>query len=347
METLTRAVLAFICRRPYLRSPALVAFVLRTSLRKVAHAGGNDARRVALVLPRPGLAEDVLTVLQKASDFSVLTAPAGIMKAVATGFLPPTIDDNNYANLPPAEEAAKREYRAFLQKMLQRLRGFCRIDLIVSGNFAYFAERELHGAAEDLNVPFVILHKENLKSPGRRSYYEDHYRRRRGPFSGRRVIVYNAFEREIQIAAGIVPPDRINVCGMPRLDRAHAWRRAAAGKPLPDRPRVLFFTFAAKTGLPVLRRKMPGARLEALPELDDLNWNETAAQTMQAIARFAKENPQVEVRGEVEARARPRRYLPHLRRQCAGQCRIRGRRGSAGAVAGCLGRGRDELHGAA
>lgn len=275
-----------------------MAFLLRASLRPVPQRGGKEgqARTVVLILPRPGLTEDALAVLADAPEFSVLSAPRAIMKALAVGFLPATVDDNNYANLSAAEEAAKDAYRDFLRKVLARLLQICRIDLIMSGNFAYFAERELHGAAESLGVPFVILHKENLKSPGRRSYYEDHYRRRRGPFSGRRIIVYNAFERVIQIAAGIVPPDRINVCGMPRLDRAHAWRRGAAGQRLPERPAILFFTFGVKTGLPALRRKGAGGDyLESLPEFDSLNWEQTAQQTMEAVARFAKENPNVQV----------------------------------------------------
>jgi hypothetical protein len=297
METLIRMAIAFICRRRYLRSPALVAFLLHASFRPVPGRGKEgQARHVVLILPRPGLTEDALAVLENAAEFSVLSAPRGILKALAVGFLPATIDDNNYANLSAAEETGKREYRNFLQQVLGRLLRICSIDLIMSGNFAYFAERELHDAAESLGVPFVILHKENLKSPGRRSYYEDHYRRRRGPFRGRRVLVYNSFERAIQIAAGIVPPDRIDICGMPRLDRAHAWRCGAAGKALPQRPRVLFFTFGVKTGLPALRRKGAGGDyLESLPEFDNLNWEQTARQTMHAVVRFAKENPKVEV----------------------------------------------------
>ncbi|ARQ00714.1 hypothetical protein [Pseudorhodoplanes sinuspersici] len=218
------------------------------------------------------------------------------MKAISIGFLPSTIDDNNYANLSTEEEAAKRIYREFLRKTLRHLLMLSRIDVIISGNFAYFAERELHGASEEIDVPFIILHKENLKSAARLSYYEDHYRRRRGPFSGRRIIVYNSFEREVQIAAGIASADRISICGMPRLDRAHAWRRSEARKPLPHKPLVLFFTFGAKTGLPVLRRKFGnGEMTEALPAFDKLSWQKTAQLTIEAMLRFARENQHVTV----------------------------------------------------
>ncbi len=295
MKTLIQAALAFMCRRSFLRLPLPVALLFCASLRRVRPRSGNE-RYVALMLPRPGLSEDALAVLEEMPDFSVLTTHAGIMKAIAVGFLPKTIDDNNYSGLSPQEEQAKLHYRAFLQDVLRHVLRFVRIDVIVSGNFAYFAERELHSAAEALGVPFIVLHKENLKSPGRVSYFGDLYRRRRGPFGGRRIIVYNAIERDVQTTAGIVPADRVDICGMPRLDRSHSWRRSTAGNRLPHEPMVLFFTFAAKTGLPALWRKgAEGDYVESLPEFDSLNWEQTARQTMQAVARFAQSNPGVRV----------------------------------------------------
>ena len=298
METVIRAALAFICRRSYLRSPRIVALLLWASVQQVSRRRPDaPSRRLrALILPRPGLTEDAEAALSTARNIDPLTAPSGIMKAISLGFLPNTIDDNNYANLSIEEEAAKRAYREFLRKTLHHLLTLSRIDVIISGNFAYFAERELHGASEEVGVPFVILHKENLKSAARLSYYEDHYRRRRGPFSGRRIIVYNSFERDVQIAAGVASPDRISICGMPRLDRAHAWRRSEAQKPLPRKPLVLFFTFGAKTGLPVLRRKFgDGGTIEPLPAFDNLSWQKTAQLTADAIVRFARENQHVNV----------------------------------------------------
>jgi hypothetical protein len=294
MKTLIQAALAFICRHRFLRSPLLAALLFFASLRRVGRKRGSK-RYVALMLPRAGLKEDALAVLEGMPEFSVLTTHNGIMKAIAAGFLPKTIDNNTYATLSPQEEQAKLRYRAFLQDMMRHVLRFVRMDVIVSGNFTYFAERELHSAAESLGVPFIVLHKENLKSPGRVSYFRYLYRRR-GSFSGRRIIVYNATERDLQTAAGIAPADHIDVCGMPRLDRCHDWRRSMAGKRFPQEPMVLFFTFGAKTGLPALRRKgLEGDYFESLPDYDSLNWEQTVQLTMQAIARFAQDNPGVRV----------------------------------------------------
>lgn len=295
MKTLIQAALAFICRHSFLRSPFLAALLFRASLHRIGRRSGSE-RYTALMMPRPGLREDALAVLEDMPEFSVLSTYPGIMKAIAAGFLPVTIDDNNYANLSAEEEAAKQRYRAFLQDVMRHLLKLVRIDVIVSGNFAYFAERELHAAAEALGVPFIVLHKENLKTPARAAFFTQHYRRRRGAFGGREVLVYNDIEREVQINAGVVPAERIEVCGMPRLDRCHAWRRASAGRSRPEQPTMLFFTFGAKTGLPVLRRKgAEGDYSESLPEFDNLDWHNTVQETMQAIAGFARTHPHVRV----------------------------------------------------
>jgi hypothetical protein len=297
--------LAFICRHRLLRSPLLAALLFRLSLRPVRRLSPPNAKYRVLLMLRPGLTEDALSIFEDAPQFAALGAPQGLLKAVAANILADTIDEQNYVNLSPAEEESKRVYRAFLQRMLAWLLRLCRIDAIISGNFAYFAERELHAAAEALGLPFIVLHKENLKSEGRIPYFQDIYRNRRGAFTGRRIAVYNAVERQIQIAAGVVSPDRVSVCGMPRLDRAHAWRRVMAGRSLPARPTVLFFTFGVKTGLPGIRRKneLPGLVLKPHgkftepmdPAIDRLSWSETLALTMRALAAFATAHPQVRV----------------------------------------------------
>ena len=249
-----------------------------------------------LVLPRPGLTEDALVVLGTDPSFTILMWPPRIMKALATGFLPDTVDDNRYVGLTSSEEDAKGRYLGFLRRVMAHLLRWARIDAIVSGNFAYFAERELHAAAEALGVPFIVLHKENLKSPARQAYYAEVYRKRRGTFRGRRIIVYNEMEKSVQVAASVAPPERISVCGMPRLDRTHAWRGAHAGEFLAPAPTVLFFYFGPKTGLPVLRRKAKECDRETLaPELESLSWAETVRQTVAAVARFAAQAPHVRV----------------------------------------------------
>ena len=129
---------------------------------------------------------------------------------------------------------------------------------MISGNFSYATERELASAMQELGVPFIALHKENLKTPGRVEFFERIYSERRGPFTGRKILVYNKIERDLQIRAGVAEAARIAITGMPRLDRMHAWRRGNASTVQCNH--ILFFVFSSATGMPRVARKSGDAR---------------------------------------------------------------------------------------
>jgi hypothetical protein len=172
-----------------------------------------------------------------------------------------------------------------------------RIDAMISGNFSYATERELASAMQELGIPFIALHKENLKTPGRVEFFERVYRERRGPFTGRKVLVYNQIERDLQVRAGVVDEARIAITGMPRLDRMHAWRRANAGSA--QRNRILFFVFSSATGMPRVARKGETAGQvwfeEEEREEGDISLAKLSEDTCRALLQIAEDNPDIEI----------------------------------------------------
>jgi hypothetical protein len=79
-------------------------------------------------------------------------------------------------------------------------------------------------------VPFVALHKENLKSPAHAAEWRRVYREDRATFHGRRILVQNEGERALQADGEVAPADRIEVVGLARLDAFHAHRARTAGQ---------------------------------------------------------------------------------------------------------------------
>lgn len=286
-----------------LNQPALAARLLKAAIEPLQGPAGADAKRV-LMLAKQGLAEDGRTAFGNDLRFSLHALDAveiKAFKALASIFLPREVDDYAYVSDDPAIMAAKARYRDFLGRMWRKLQALQRFDAVVTANFTYYAERELAAALEAQGTPFVVLHKENLKSPGRMEFFTEIYRTRRGPFSGRRILVYNDIERRVQRAAEIAPEDRITVTGMPRLDNVHAWRRNNAGRTREDgvRPKVLFFSFMPKTGLPRIARKAgfadPSKREIIGDERDHLDWAELAAGVHRAAVELARAAPHIDV----------------------------------------------------
>ena len=271
------------------------ARLMQSQLVTLAEPSFSTGAVTALMLPKPGFSEDIMASLCRDGRFRVLALDRAYSKFVYRAFLPKTVDDNNYRSAAPEHDDAKAELREFWSKAWPTLGRD--IDVVLTGNFSYHAEQEMTAALEAQGTPLVALHKECLKSPALETFYEDVYRQRKIPFQGRRVATYNAIERDIQVRAGMVPPERISVTGMARLDRIHAWRQDFAGarRRTGARPKALFMSFNPRTGAPLISRKLPGRR-EILDEgLEALGWDGLGHDSHAAMVRLAERAPDIDV----------------------------------------------------
>ena len=206
-------------------------------------------------------------------------------------------------------------YREFLVRWWRAFDPHRRIDAVLTGNFAYYAEREFAAALEELGVPFIVLHKENSWTPVTQEFWGMIYRERRGRFLGRRILVYSPIERDQQIGAGVVEPARIEVVGMPRLDVIHSWRAANIG--VRNAPIVLFAHFAADVGMPIL--PIPQRGISPTPSAEGFGWNSEqfkltrlCRDAHRAIVELAVACPEITVLIKSKGRQRDLRDLPGL-----------------------------------
>jgi len=285
--------------------PALAARLLLLTTRRFRTLGkpaslNRDGHRV-LILTHEGFTEDALESFRDAEDFEVIRWPRYALKAFSAALLSPKLDHNNYVSDDPDIVATKTAYRRFLSEMWRHYRGVKPVDAVLTGNFAYFTEREFGTVVEATGTPFIALHKENVRPPRRiKEYWFTLYKERRGKFTGRKILVYNDIERELEIATGIVKPKNVVVTGMPRLDWLHRWRREHAG-PVNGSgpPKVLFFAFSRYDKLTAIERK-PSAGLDGNVEdmegdWGKLSWGKFAEDTHRAICELARVRPDFEV----------------------------------------------------
>jgi len=278
----------------------LLAFVSYWMPMRVATSGSAPRYR-ALIMTRPGFAQDIEESFQDSDEFKLIPWPNFALKAFASAILAPTLDHNHYLTDDPVETATKAEYRDFLRKLWRHFLAVRPVDVVLTGNFGYFTEREFATVLEEAGTPFIAMHKENLKSPGRVKFWHTIYTERRGQFTGRSILVYNEVERDLQISSQVMSPEKIKVTGMPRLDKFHRWRRAhAALKPEVSRPLVLLFAFDRADKLPAIRRKpaagIPGNVEPMNGQLGgNLSWAQLGDGLHRAIVRLAKERPDLDI----------------------------------------------------
>ncbi len=289
---------------PWLSAILILPFITRLKPAK------SMRRYSILILPKDGFTEDIMSALSSADDVEVAALPRLTLREIFRAFLPNSVDDNNYKSAGNEFDRAKSRYRYFLRRLFKTLLHFRRIDAIVTGNFGYRAERELATAMSEMRIPFLALHKENLKTPGRVAFFERIYRERRGAFTGRNILVYNTIEKDLQLRAGIAGAAQIEIVGMPRLDRIHEWRLTNADVALPRR--ILFFLFSPLTGMPRIVRKGPttgavfheDADSEAEEGVGSISLERLCAETCQTILRIARSNPDIEVVVKTKGRQR-------------------------------------------
>ena len=282
-----------------LRRPRLAARLLAMSLTPLpGHKAWNGTDRpryrvLALNLNKPGFLEDIEESLLSDSAFEVLCWPNYALKACAAAILAPQLNNKRYASSDPAITASKQEYRQFLSAMWTHFCAIKPMDAVISANFGYFAQREFGAALKETGTPFVVLHKENVKSPDRVEYWRPIYQTR-GAFEGSRILVYNETERELQAETGVAERAQIAVTGMPRLDRIHRWRRAHAAAAREDStPQILFFSFWRKEKLTATERVSEArTRIDSDDgEWANLTWTGLCEGTHKAIVELALQKP--------------------------------------------------------
>ncbi len=251
----------------------------------------------ALYLSKIGLSEDVMASVGEDPRYTLLSLDRTAPKAVAFGFLPRTMGDNDYQTTDTEINAAKLRLRTFWHAVWKHLKKQTAIDVILTGNFSYFAEQEMAAAAEAHGIRFIAMHKECLKNPGQEKFYRRVYATRKIPFQGSLVLTYNRIERDIQIDSGRTPGDRMAICGMPRLDFIHNWRQAHAGddQDADGKPTVTFMSFNPVTGTPFIGSK--GERtFEVLDDdLENIRWTNLVHNSHLAMVRLAEQNPDIHV----------------------------------------------------
>lgn len=276
------------------RNSFLVAVSWALSTTELKMGGyGNPLRPRILILPRPGGIEDADAILSEfeLKRFVVAKLPTSETKNIWNNFFReehPSINDFLYKG-DGATQLALSNYRLFLVKMMRVYLRVTRTRAVLSANWAYYAERELAAAVRACGVPFLVIHKESVRSPRQRVLFERTYQDWSGRFSGTAIAVYNEAERQSLIRSGVAMDNQVSVVGCPRLDYLHTLRRGDNDRGLSvrnGRPLVVLFDIAATAGV-----WSPIDFLLAAGEQGP-RWQQLAYDTVSKLHKAARECPE-------------------------------------------------------
>lgn len=207
-----------------LNNPYLCSFSWGVSLFLVNFKQNNNVNKKILVLYKSFGSDDIEQLKKnKKNDFNFFYFPRNNLKIIFNYFFKEInndLNDDKYFSSDESIEKAKKDYRNFLVKTLKIFNKKHNFNGILSFNFRYKAEKELHLACKILKIKFIVCQKESLhysdNSPQTELYIK--INSLNGEFKGDYITVYTKKFKEVLTKASIIDSKKIFVVGMPRAD---------------------------------------------------------------------------------------------------------------------------------
>jgi len=191
-----------------------------------------------------------------------------------------TLTEKTYHN-PGFCLEGKREYNAYLFHLLPVLKRLLGFDAMLSGNFGYQEQQEIEEVSTQQNIPFIILHKEGLITPGSEAGWAGIYSFYK--FRGAKALFYNRRMKDIYcgLSSSGVTEKNSKIVGMPRLDFYFPMAKSK-----PTRKQVLFFSFYSDDKMQWLAKENESQVRQIRQRSDDFHkW----------VVKFAANHPDIPV----------------------------------------------------
>lgn len=175
--------------------------------------------RSILVFEKTGLLEDLTAVAQNYGRRfpTLILIPRFYVNILAEYFLPAN-QRNDFLTRLEYDEKAHDRYKSLCNYIFPRLAKKFDAKILISANYTYGNERDIHEVAVANFLKVVILYKECLMSNADSENLVELLANSR-PFVGSKILVYNRVEEERQLKSLAVKKVQIHTTGSPRFDR--------------------------------------------------------------------------------------------------------------------------------
>jgi len=197
-------------KSPKLTVRALVFFTVKFN---------DSAGKKVLCLGRSIFLDDLRAMADKSGQIQYFIIHLTYFKILFDRFVSPAerrkITEANYHE-EKFGQAGKKGYLEFLIKLLPELKKSIGFEAVLSGNFGYVMQQEVERACQQLEIPFVIMHKEGLGAYGDyvdMNLYDGYI------FRGQKMLLYNnQIKKALLENIGGLTEEKVEVVGIPRFD---------------------------------------------------------------------------------------------------------------------------------
>jgi hypothetical protein len=227
---------------PFLTFIKLIVFT-----RKVYTA--NSKKKILFLYKSGGMEDIYSTYYKKNPHFEIYVLPRKHIKFIFKYFFKSQQNNEILTKFNVDLELIKKRklYENFLTKILKYYKLILNITIISNFSFFNFEHWDLAIAAKKNKIKFVTLHKECLKSKGKRLVDLEIYKKYINKYQGDKIIVYNEDEKNIMASSKIIDKKNIYVTGCARLDYCFEFKRS---KNLNSRLNVVYYAIQHDVSLP-------------------------------------------------------------------------------------------------
>ncbi len=205
-----------------------------------------------------------------------------------------TLSDEKYYSKSKDVENLKEKYRNFLIIFFKIFIKKYSFNSFIGFNFIYKAERELHVASKELNVPFLVLFKESVLTKSQKKFYSYAYQKNNEKFKGYKIGVYSNFAKEYLIKSKIVNKKRVEVIGCSRLSISYSYKKII------PKNQIVYYAIEKYRGLPNIYYEIFGKKFFKDFKYNNLfntkyNWEKLHIKTLEILKKFANNNSQIPI----------------------------------------------------
>ena len=274
-----------------LNLPQVYSFILILSLKKIKNINYKkkiSEKKILFFYKSIGINDINSAFNTTPSNYPIYFCESIYILEVFNYFVTTNVKDYDYIKKNSSQ--GKKKYKIFMKEVFSNLKSSWNLGGFMSSSIFYRQIKEIENLSQEINLPFIVIQKEGIRTKKERKVAEWLIKNRVGKFRGSKLIVYNNDEKKTYIKTDFAPKNKIEVCGCPRFDNYFKLRNK------PQKKSIAFFLIQEEYGLPIKNFKwfIPDILKKKL-NVKKFNWNFLNEQYVKIIKKFIDENPDYEI----------------------------------------------------
>lgn len=235
-----------------LQAPRLTAMIWVLLSKKEITSNLANYSATSIVFDSPGGLDDIRAAFREDTpDYQILSLDGEVIKSLERYIYGCNFGDYEFYLSTKDLDLKNKTYQMYLEQIVQHLIHLIKLKLVINFNFVYEAQRPLMSVCRRVNIPFVTVMKECLRTPGYIEGTIQIYKERIVSVDPSLILVHNEQTKSLIEKSEIYPDGRIRIIGQPRSDRLIEYAKLTKAKSVTEtRKRILFFAISETAGLP-------------------------------------------------------------------------------------------------